>query len=388
MTDIEELVRESLRTAPAVVPSVADPVGAVAGRVRRARVLWGGGVAAVAATVVAAVVVPLSLIPDAAGRGRLVPSSPPPSADSPPARGVTVWQQQDAVAVTSGGGWLWELERNPKASDGAGYVVKVDPRSHEQVQKWDVQAPYDFIEFGLDRVWVWGGGDGAYPDGKLQSIDPASSDGCPCDQFGNRGHSYGGVAFLAGHPWVTTGSAVWELSADARRVVWSHTFQEMRSPGPIYAAAEKLFVQTSPTAIASITPDPGRVGARLGLTQAVMDATIRLLGVEGDLLLVSTGEDVEPQVSDGTDTLGNALFDAAPAAVAALPNHDVVVATTGTALVEPALWLARAVRSNGTLCAECVRKIATGLDVRGLTTNPYGGADFVLADGTAAHWQP
>ncbi|MBV9098012.1 MAG: hypothetical protein JO079_08140 [Frankiaceae bacterium] len=151
MTDIEELVRESLRTAPAVVPSVSDPVAAVTGRVRRARTRWAGGAVAVVA-VLAAVVVPVSLDSGTSVGGRVVPAGSP-SASYPP--GVTEWQSSDAVAVTAGGGWLWELERNPKASDGSGYVVKVDPRTHEHVAKWDVAAPYNQLMYGGGVVWVW-----------------------------------------------------------------------------------------------------------------------------------------------------------------------------------------------------------------------------------------
>jgi len=149
MTDIEELVRESLRTAPAVVPSSSDPVAAVSHRVRRARALWGGGVAAVAAVVVAAVVVPLSLRDSAAGR--LVPTTPSATASPAPssdARGVTVWQTSGAVSVVAGGGWLWEL-------DDSGHVVKVDPHSYEQVQKWDVHSGSNKLAYGGGVVWVW-----------------------------------------------------------------------------------------------------------------------------------------------------------------------------------------------------------------------------------------
>lgn len=149
MTDLEELVRESLRTAPPVTPASSDPLGLVARRVRRARLRWGGGLAAVVAVLVAAVVVPLSLRQSAANR--VVPSNPSASASpapSPDARGVTVWQSSGAVAVTTGGGWLWEL-------DDSGHVVKVDPRTHEQIEKWDVEKGAEGLAYGGGVVWVW-----------------------------------------------------------------------------------------------------------------------------------------------------------------------------------------------------------------------------------------
>ena len=175
MTDIEELVRESLRTAPPVVPSASDPIDAVSRRVRRARGLWGGGFAAAVAVVVTAIVVPLSVGGVSAGRDRVVPSAPSSSPAVPPdASGVTVWQTSDAVAVTAGGGWIWELERDPAARDGAGYVVKVDPRTHQQLQKWKVARGYEQLAYGGGVVWVWTvstHSDVAVPGGVVQAVD-------------------------------------------------------------------------------------------------------------------------------------------------------------------------------------------------------------------------
>ncbi|MDQ1699305.1 MAG: hypothetical protein QOG34_1168 [Frankiaceae bacterium] len=154
MTDIEELVRESLRTAPPVVPSTSDPVAAVAGRVRRARALWGGGVVAVVAVVVAAVVVPLSLRDSSAGH--LVPAGPSPSASPQPSadvRGVTPWDT-DVLGVTSGGGFVWELRRDEASSNQSMLVVKVDPATHGAISTWKV-AGGDALAYGGGAVWVW-----------------------------------------------------------------------------------------------------------------------------------------------------------------------------------------------------------------------------------------
>ncbi|MDQ1686577.1 MAG: hypothetical protein QOC82_3314, partial [Frankiaceae bacterium] len=154
MTDIEELVRESLRTAPPVVPSTSDPVAAVAGRVRRARALWGGGVVAVVAVVVAAVVVPLSLRDSSAGR--LVPAGPSPSASpqsSADDGSVTAWDR-DSLAVTSGGGFLWELSRGEASNGNSMSVAKVDPTTHRVISTWKV-AGGDALAYGGGAVWVW-----------------------------------------------------------------------------------------------------------------------------------------------------------------------------------------------------------------------------------------
>jgi hypothetical protein len=383
MTDIEELVREALRTAPPVSPSSSDPVAAVSGRVRRVRALFGGGLAVVA-MVVAAVVVPLSLR-DSAG-GRLVPATPSPNAVH---QGSTVWSH-DAVAVTAGGGFLWVLERDPKANDGRGFLVKLDPQTHQRISQWDVAAPFDFMTFGLGHVWVWGGGDGGYPDGEMQTFDASSSDGCPCNSIGNKDHGYGGVAFLAGHPWVTTGSAIWEMSVDGERVLWSRGLGQGSTPGAVFAAGGRLFVQMSPTSMQQLIPESDGVGARLGEASAVSDGTERFVAVEGsDTLLISTGPNIEQWRSHGTEFVSNAVFDSWVGSAVALPNGDVVVSTLGTedGSVRPGVWLARA-DARGLLCPDCVTRIAEDASVVSLVANPLGGVDFVLDDGTAEHWQP
>lgn len=381
MTDIEELVRESLRSAPPVIPSSSDPLGAVASRVRRARAWWGGGVAALVAVVVAAVVVPLSLRDSASGG--LVPATTV-------RHGMTVWGH-NAVAVTAGGGYLWELRRDGVASDGSGSLVKLDPRTHRQLSRWDVRAPFDFMTFGLGHVWVWGGGDGGYPDGLLQNFDASSSDGCQCNSVGNKDYGYAGVAFLDGHAWVTTGSAIWEMTADAGRVVWSHGFGRGSGPGAVFAVGGRLFVQMSPTTTQQLIPKAHGVGASLGDASAVSDGFEHVLGVEGsDTLLMSTGVDVEQWHAYGTDFRGgNAVFDSGVGQAVVLPNGDVVATTLGeeNGSVAPGIWLATA-KADGSLCPTCVRRIAAGADVVSLVANPAGSVDFVLDDGTAQHWQP
>jgi len=177
MTDIEELVRSSLRSAPAVVPSSSDPVAAVSGRVRRARALWGGGIAAVVAVLVAAVVVPLSMRDS--GAGRVVPADPSPSASPVPsadARGVTVWDT-DAVAATSGGGYLWELRQGhaPQAQE----IVKLDPTTHHQLGIWKIAHSGESIGYGGDVIWVWthsthGGDMVTLGQGLVQAVDLAT----------------------------------------------------------------------------------------------------------------------------------------------------------------------------------------------------------------------
>jgi len=387
MTDIEELVRESLRTAPPVAPSSSDPLGLVSRRVRRARALWGGGAAAVIAVVVAAVVVPLSLR-DSAGE-RLVPTRPSPTASPVARHGVTTWDKM-AVAVAAGDGYLWEVRRDPAANDGSGFLVKVDPATHESLQQWDVRAPFDFMTYGLGHAWVWGGGDGGYPDGLLQTFDVSTSDGCPCTSTGYHGAGFGDVTFLGGHAWATAGSQVWEMAPGGGRL-WSHSFGPGSAPGRVVAVGGRLFVQLSPTSMQQLIPEGDGVGARLGVTSMVSDAVEVLLGVQGtDMLLVSTGRDVEQWRRYGADVVGNAVLESGVGHVATLPSGDLVVSTLGfeDGTVQPALWFVSR-GPDGLLCPACaVGKIVDDVSVVSLVANPAGGVDYVLDDGTAGHWQP
>lgn len=384
MTDIEELVRESLRTAPFVSPASSDPVGLVSRRVRRVRALCGGVVAAVAIVVVA-VVVPLSLRDSASGR--LVPTTPSPSATAS-RPGVTTWDNT-AVAVTAGDGYLWELRRDPAANDGAGFLVKVDPVTHHSLGQWDVRAPFDFITFGLGHVWVWGGGDGGYPDGLLQTFKASSTNGCPCSSSNYHGYGVGDVGFVDGHAWVTAGPLISEMSPGGGQL-WVHAIGSENGPGRVAALAGTLVVQTSPTSLLQLIPEADGVGARFGQASVVMDATEQLLGAEGtDTLLVSTGADVEKWRGYRNEITSNVVLNAGIGHALALPNGDVVVSTLGSedGSVRPALWLATA-DGGGALCPTCVTKIVDDVNVLSLAANPAGGVDFVLDDETAGHWEP
>jgi hypothetical protein len=253
--------------------------------------------------------------------------------------------------------------------------------------KWDVAAPYDFMTYGLGGVWIWGGGDGGYPNGKLQVVDPATD---ATSTRTNAGRGFGGVAFLDGHAWVTAGPSIWELDAGGQ-----HKLAEVQlgvgitSPDAIYATGGQLVTQTSPTSMQYVVPNRGGVGAHLGVAQAVVDATEQLLGVESpDTLLVSTGGDVERWSRTGNGSSDHALLNASVFAVTVLPNRDLLVVTGATDSTPPALWIVLTSAPDGTLCETCVRKIADGVEVLSIVANPNGGADFVLADGTAEHWQP
>ena len=211
MNDIEELLRESLHSAPTPQPRLTDPVATIERRAGRARAFIAGGALAAVAVISAAVVVPLQLTNDNDGPSRLggptatqPPSPGPGSTNHPP----QVWFKGGSTAMTSGGGSLWHLHKQLNTTQDVSAVDKVDPATHRVLATWPVQAPADFISYGAGRVWVMGGGDGGYPNGLLQSIDP--TDGSKTS-WSNPHHAFNGVAFAGGRAWASTGHEVWEL---------------------------------------------------------------------------------------------------------------------------------------------------------------------------------
>src|SRR4051794_1641431 len=197
MSDIEELLRESLHSAPTPQPRVTDPVATIERRANRARAFIVGGAVAAVAVVTAAIVVPLQQAGRADGPSRVGPiaTQPPTATPHEPQQ----WVKGGSQLVTSGGGFLWHLRRDPASTSGGGIVDKLDPVSHRVLGSWKVAAPADFMAYGLGRVWVWGGGDGGYADGELQVIDP---NGGAVGSLGNRHSAFNGVAFANDKAWV------------------------------------------------------------------------------------------------------------------------------------------------------------------------------------------
>src|SRR4051812_31548352 len=107
MNDIEELLRESLRSAPTPQPRVTDPVAAIERRANRARAFIVGGAVAAVAVVTAAIVVPLQLANRADGPSRVgsIATQPPAVKDNQP----QLWAKGGSVLVTSGDWFLWNL---------------------------------------------------------------------------------------------------------------------------------------------------------------------------------------------------------------------------------------------------------------------------------------
>jgi hypothetical protein len=180
MNDIEELLRETLHAMPAASTRVADPLPLIEKRVRRLRLMFSGGVVVAALMITMAVFIPAQLNGSGANTQRVQvthSASPTPSpVRSAHAGQPTVWESSGVLQMTSAGGWIWVLEQNPSSNSGAMYVVKVNPQTHQSVDKWDVQAPATWLAVVGNYAWVWGGGDGAYPDGVVQAVDTTQQD--------------------------------------------------------------------------------------------------------------------------------------------------------------------------------------------------------------------
>src|SRR3954470_8047203 len=202
MNDLETRLRDSLQSAPMPESSIGDPVAAVERRAARARAFIAGGALALVAVVTAAVVVPMQVTNHADGRSRLVgptttqpPSEPPGSTKHP----ATRWPVAGVEAVVAGGGSLWDLRPKPGSNSGQMYVDQVDPSTHASLHHWTVDPPVTWLFYGLGRVWVTGGGDGAYRDGALRVVNPATGSVHSLTSFRAQ---LSRVAFAAGHAWV------------------------------------------------------------------------------------------------------------------------------------------------------------------------------------------
>ena len=165
MTPIEELVRQALAETPTAT-TATDPLAALDRRVRRARRWLAAGAGAATAAVVAAVVVPLAVLGgNNAGKVDVVNTpTPSPSRTATAIAGADVWLS-GAHGVTSGGGFIWTVAAD---SNDSRSLLQIDPSTGEEASGTTLDSPADFALYAGGEVWVWGGGDGAYPDSLLQ----------------------------------------------------------------------------------------------------------------------------------------------------------------------------------------------------------------------------
>lgn len=167
VTEIEERLRAALASAPRPVTRTAAPMAEMDRRLRRLRVRR-AALAVVCLAVAAAVAIPLSHV-----------RRHPPDRGAPAPHQVEPWPAHhlvDFASATAGGGFVWSTEQRAGKRGEISQVDRRDPRTGRVLQSFPVPAPERFVSYGLDRLWVWGGGDGVYPVGRLSVLDPTSGD--------------------------------------------------------------------------------------------------------------------------------------------------------------------------------------------------------------------
>jgi hypothetical protein len=191
MTRTEDLLRAALQGAVTPPTRIVDPLADLDRRVSRARLRLSITAAIAVFVVTAAVVVPLTLI----GRGDSAP------AVASPDRALTTWAAGHVVAVASGGGSVWSLEKDHIArATGHADIVQRDPVTGAVEKHWSVHAGYDSIAYGAGKVWVWGSGASAAPQSIASALDPTTGVVSATAHFG-RENAFDSVVFVAGHAW-------------------------------------------------------------------------------------------------------------------------------------------------------------------------------------------
>lgn len=175
MTPIEDLLRQALRETP-VAPSESDPLVEIGRRARKAR-RGIGAAAAVVVAVVAALVVPLVLVRSGGDASRQIPVGPPPSPTQPPSQGnLEVWLDQSVKAVTIAPDGTYWLAVGREDTDHPTWGVAQQTADGTLVRTIEVPGPIQGIAYGAGRVWAYRTGDGGYPDGVLDAVDPTTGD--------------------------------------------------------------------------------------------------------------------------------------------------------------------------------------------------------------------
>jgi hypothetical protein len=164
MTELEDLLRTALATAPTPATSTPDPLLDLNRRLGRARLRLTSAALVGVVVVVAAVVVPLSLL----GHRHRGPQAKTMNVP------VNAWSAQHVDALTAGGGFVWTIGIKSTPNDVISLIQRRDPVTGRVLASYRIPDPEQFISYGLGKVWAWGGGDGGYPDGRLSVLTPAT----------------------------------------------------------------------------------------------------------------------------------------------------------------------------------------------------------------------
>lgn len=378
MSDLDDLIRTALATGD-VVPSAADPVTVLRGRVRRARQRFVAG-AAVAIFAVAAVVVPLALSGGGSG-----PSSVTTPATTAPKVGSAWLHDAEDVTVGSdgaGGAAAWALVPHGYGAD----VVELDGLSGAVERRIYVPGPVAQIAFGLGQVWAFGGGDGGYSSlSVIDRIDPATGalktlrihgSGAPLD-----------MAFTDGGAFVSLGfrGAVARIGGASGDLAVTQEVDVPHQPGPIAATSDgTLWVQETlgrSWAQLSVTGGVSRVlqtvswsGRMFGLSHGnviwTTDSARRVVEIEPTYL--TTG--VSVSYGNRIPTTGR------PSGVATIPGSGAIYVATSAGL---AYYSPRAVH-RWTGPTSQLRHVSA----QRIAADPDGGVVYLTGAGTVKRWGP
>src|SRR4051794_6248852 len=209
MTQLEDLVRQALAETPTQTMPTSDPVGTLDRRARRARrrLAVGGGVAG--AAVVAAVAGPLALVDrgDATPVQGAPPPTPSPSATpSTTAPAVATQVRLDGtvhgVATSDLRGHSFVVLES--GIDATRRLVELNADG-ATVQRWSVPDSALFVAHRQGTLWVWGGGDGGYPDSQVTAIGVGSKAGATLSL--GQGQAVQSLA-------ITEGGDAWAVTVD------------------------------------------------------------------------------------------------------------------------------------------------------------------------------
>jgi sugar lactone lactonase YvrE len=165
MSQFEDRLRTALLDTPMPSTAIVDPLEDLDRRLARARVRCAAAAVAAVALLVAAIVVPLSLAGSTGGSG--------PLGQVPP--GPTLWRGERVMSLAvSGDGSVWTLRVPTGSTTGVKLIERHEPDAGEVVQSHRAGTCVLYLTAGAGRVWAWGGGDGGYPDGCLEALDPAT----------------------------------------------------------------------------------------------------------------------------------------------------------------------------------------------------------------------
>src|SRR4051794_19402179 len=206
MNGLEDLLRQALSETPATTLAT-DPLDELDRRVRRARrrLTIGGSVAAVA--VLAAVVVPLTLVNSGNRAGVQIGGHPTPTATSTPTPPTSLTQVRvdgtvHGVATSDLRGHSFAVTES--GTDATRQLVELNAKG-VTVRRWSVPDSALFVAHREGTLWVWGGGDGGYPDSQVTAIGAGSKAGATLSL--GRGQAVRSLA-------ITEGGDAWAVTVD------------------------------------------------------------------------------------------------------------------------------------------------------------------------------